>query len=583
MESALEDRRCAGCGGELLTLDLDGAPEECEDCRPETGAGSQLVERLSINFRRLRQSKGLDQAGLAERAGLHANDVWQLEGDRANGLRTTKALKLAQALEVSLDRLTEGIFWTPGQVLRNAEGPLPAERLSGFFLVLPVNEAAFEPGRRRDPVVDRHQAARIFGANLRDARERRHLTQHALARASGLGRNGLSLIEQGVNETTVETLLALACTLNLPPGHLLDGIRLEPKPTSSQSCTGRAHRPMSAVEADVLRMWGEDKPAFAIAEALGVSTGTISSIVHRLRERGGRVRYRRPPTRAAQERARQRRETCVRAASEGSDRPPEPQAPDTHTVDDASNDEVAARIGANMALWREEASVTYRELREATEVDHSHLFRAEKGSSGVPNLTFILKLAGSLNVPASFLTAGVAWNPALESFRVEEPAVVPRILMARVGLNAVRVRHRLDLSQQSLADRAAMSVSDVSAFERWCKNFRLFSLVRMSAALGVTFEELFEGVANWCFRPLPPPEYLPGERPTKQERDQLVIRLWHQGRPELEIAEALDLPRASISAYIRELRDAGEDLPYRRPPRSATEVKARRRRRCALA
>jgi hypothetical protein len=53
--------------------------------------------------------------------------------------------------------LAEGIFWTPGQVLRNADGPLPAERLSGFFLVLPINEAAFEPGPQRNPVVDRHE------------------------------------------------------------------------------------------------------------------------------------------------------------------------------------------------------------------------------------------------------------------------------------------------------------------------------------------------------------------------------------------------------------------------------------------
>lgn len=265
MEAALEDWCCPQCGRELPALGSDEAPEECEDCRPETGAGSQLVERLSFNFRRLRESKGLNQAGLAERAGLHPNHVWQLEGDRAHGLRTTKALKLVRALEVSLDQLANGIFWTPGQVLGNSDGPLPTERLSGFFLVLPINEAAFEPGPQRDPVGDRHEAARIFGANLRDARERRHLTQHALARASGFGKNGLSLIEQGINETTVETLLALACSLNLPPGYLLDGIRLEPKTLSSPSCTGRAHRPMSAVEGDVLRMWSEDKPAFAIA------------------------------------------------------------------------------------------------------------------------------------------------------------------------------------------------------------------------------------------------------------------------------------------------------------------------------
>ena len=53
------------------------------------------------------------------------------------------------------------------------------------------------------------------------------------------------------------------------------------------------------------------------------------------------------------------------------------------------------------------------------------------------------------------------------------------------------------------------------------------------------------------------------------------------GRPELEITEALDLTKGSIAPYIRELRDASEDLPYRRPPRGAAEVAARRRRRAS--
>src|SRR5215218_1270283 len=145
-ESALEDRRCRVCGGELLALDLDEARDECDNCRRETGSGSQLVERLATNLRRLRQAKGLDQAGLGERAGLHASDIWQLEGDGAREPRIGKALKLANALGVSLDQLVTGIFWTPGQIFRNAGEPLPAERLSGFFLVLPINEPAFEPG-----------------------------------------------------------------------------------------------------------------------------------------------------------------------------------------------------------------------------------------------------------------------------------------------------------------------------------------------------------------------------------------------------------------------------------------------------
>src|SRR3954452_2357873 len=96
-ESALDERRCPECGRELLALEPDGAPEACEDCRRETGSGSQLVERLATNLRRLRASRGWDQAGLAERAGLHANDVWQLKGDGAREPRLTKAVKLAHA------------------------------------------------------------------------------------------------------------------------------------------------------------------------------------------------------------------------------------------------------------------------------------------------------------------------------------------------------------------------------------------------------------------------------------------------------------------------------------------------------
>ena len=129
-----------------------------------------------------------------------------------------------------------------------------------------------------------------------------------------------------------------------------------------------------------------------------------------------------------------------------------------------------------------------------------------------------------------------------------------------------------------LADRAAMSRGDLVDFERGNRNFRIFTVVRLAGAMGVAFSELFAGVANWHIRPLAPPEFLPGEAPTKAERDQLLVRLWREGRGEQEIAEALDLARTSIGPYIRELRDAGEELPYRRSPRSDAEVRARRRR-----
>jgi hypothetical protein len=40
-------------------------------------------------------------------------------------------------------------------------------------------------------------------------------------------------------------------------------------------------------------------------------------------------------------------------------------------------------------------------------------------------------------------------------------------------------------------------------------------MIRLASALGIGFEQMFGGVANWHFRPLAPPEFLPGERPTK--------------------------------------------------------------------
>lgn len=103
-------------------------------------------------------------------------------------------------------------------------------------------------------------------------------------------------------------------------------------------------------------------------------------------------------------------------------------------------------------------------------------------------------------------------------------------------------------------------------------------MVRLAGALGIGFAELFAGVADWHIRPLAPPEFLPGEAPAKAERDQLLIRLWSEGRGEQEIAEALDLARASVGPYVRDLRDLGVQLAYRRPPRSRSEFLARRRR-----
>lgn len=251
------------------------------------------------------------------------------------------------------------------------------------------------------------------------------------------------------------------------------------------------------------------------------------------------------------------------------------------TVENASTDEIAARLGANASHLRQIAGLSLRQLSEATEIDFARLHRFERGKNGSPQLSLVLKVAGSLKAPYGLLTAGIVWDPSSSSFRVEEARPATNPMPELIGVNAARARLRVDLSQQAVAERAVMGRTDVADFEQWGRNFRVFTVVRIAGALGIEFSELLAGVGNWYVRPLAPPEYLPGERPTKAERDQIVVRLWNDGRSEAEIAEAIDFPRKSISPYIRELRDAGKHLPYRRPPRGRVQAAARLRRRAA--
>jgi transcriptional regulator with XRE-family HTH domain len=571
VEAHLEPDRCVECGRELLDAEPgDEEPSRCEDCLPETGPGSPFADRLSINLRQLRFTAGLSPAELADAAGLHDSTISGLEADGGHDLRLVTALRLVGPLGVSIDQLVERIFWNPGQVTRGSKRP-PSERLTGFFLVVPGNVPVFEPTPPREPVTTRHEAATILGANVRAARERRHLTQHALAGSSGVSKAGLSLIERGVRETSIKTLCGLARALEVPPEVLLQGIAWKPEPCRRQR--SRARCPGRSRDDAIRRLWNKDKTAREIARALGTSPGTVSATVHRLRERGEHLSYRRPPTRAVHERARGRRGACQ------SSPPAQPEA-DAAPVggDHASNKEIAKRIGENVAMRRAVAGLSLRELEEAAETHFSHLARIEKGRTAVPQLALILKLAGSLNVRCSLITAGVAWNAASGAFQVLEMPAERQTALGRLGENARRARYGLDLSQQALSDIASMSRGDLVDFERGSRNFRVFTVVRLAGALGASFAELFAGMTHWHIRPLAPPEFLPGEAPSKAERDQLLIRLWRERRPEQEIAEALDLSRSSVGPYIRDLRDAGEDLPYRRSPQTLVEVAARRRR-----
>jgi transcriptional regulator with XRE-family HTH domain len=64
-----------------------------------------------------------------------------------------------------------------------------------------------------------------FGRNLRARRLDAGLSQQALARACRLHRTEISLLERGLREPRLSTIVRLARALRVAPEALLDGIR----------------------------------------------------------------------------------------------------------------------------------------------------------------------------------------------------------------------------------------------------------------------------------------------------------------------------------------------------------------------
>lgn len=67
-----------------------------------------------------------------------------------------------------------------------------------------------------------------FGANLTLCRKRAKLSQEELAVMASLHRTAVGQIERGERVCRVDTLVKLAGSLGIPPGHLLDGMDWEP-------------------------------------------------------------------------------------------------------------------------------------------------------------------------------------------------------------------------------------------------------------------------------------------------------------------------------------------------------------------
>jgi transcriptional regulator with XRE-family HTH domain len=382
--------------------------------------------------------------------------------------------------------------------------------------------------------------------------------------------------------------VSLARALEVTPGFLLAGIVWTPRQSSCTSAArrGRAQRQDAhSLDGPIRQLWGEGKRAGEIANALGTSAGAVAAIAHRLREHGEELEYRSPQTRDIHEGARCRRGRRLPVSCrEGDPAAAESENPaNSVRRPTASDSDLVARIAANVTHHREAAGLTLRELGEGVEVHQTHPHRIEKGRGGLPMLSIFVKLAASLNVRCDRITEGIVWDPTQGAFKLEDVPREPDTALERLGRKVRRTRREIDISQQVLSVRAAMSRGDVVDFEQGSRNFRIFAAVRLAGALGVDLADLFSGVEDWHVRPLPAPEYGPGDQPpTKAERDALLVHLWREGRSERDIAEALDLKIGAVGSYVRELRDAGEDLPYRRSPRRLVERAARRRRRQCL-
>jgi transcriptional regulator with XRE-family HTH domain len=63
-----------------------------------------LVKKFGANLRAAREAAGLSQGELAEMVGLHQTFIGKLEGG-VNDIRLAVAVALAEALQISLDKL----------------------------------------------------------------------------------------------------------------------------------------------------------------------------------------------------------------------------------------------------------------------------------------------------------------------------------------------------------------------------------------------------------------------------------------------------------------------------------------------
>jgi transcriptional regulator with XRE-family HTH domain len=89
-----------------------------------TSCTNPIAIRFGKNLARQRERSNLSQEALAVLASLHRTEIGLLErGERCPRIDTV--VKLAAALNASVDDLIEGITWNPGSVQQGGFGVTP--------------------------------------------------------------------------------------------------------------------------------------------------------------------------------------------------------------------------------------------------------------------------------------------------------------------------------------------------------------------------------------------------------------------------------------------------------------------------
>lgn len=179
----------------------------------------RVAVQLGRRVRRRRHFLDLSQEALAERAGIHRTQISLYESGQRMPLTAT-LVRLAAALDVSVDQLLVGVEW---EVSDPRPGGPEEDADSGADALPP--EGATMPEREQVLAV-----AQRFGLNLRRVRKREDLSQEKLARRASLHRTEIGLLEKGERVCRIDTLVRLAGAMAVPPGELLEGMDWIPGP-----------------------------------------------------------------------------------------------------------------------------------------------------------------------------------------------------------------------------------------------------------------------------------------------------------------------------------------------------------------